>query len=91
VDQAFQKLIIDAFEDPLRNALSDERVGYANEKETRVEESSPFTLDIRQCRQNKSQHPKLHSTKIYREYKIGAFSGNSKSASQLRWPFPILL
>jgi hypothetical protein len=32
VDQAFTKMIIDAFEDPFINALSDEviRVGYAN-------------------------------------------------------------
>jgi hypothetical protein len=30
VDQAFKKLIIDSFEDPFLNALSDEVVGYAN-------------------------------------------------------------
>jgi hypothetical protein len=30
VDQAFKKLIIDAFEDQLLNALSEEVVGYAN-------------------------------------------------------------
>jgi hypothetical protein len=30
VDQAFQKLIIDAFEDPILNVLSDEIIGYDN-------------------------------------------------------------
>jgi hypothetical protein len=30
MDQAFKKLIIYAFEDPIMNALSDEVVGYAN-------------------------------------------------------------
>jgi hypothetical protein len=30
VDQAFKKMIIDAFEDPFMNALSDEVVGYVN-------------------------------------------------------------
>jgi hypothetical protein len=30
VDQAFKKLIIDAFEDQFRNAISDEVDGYAN-------------------------------------------------------------
>jgi hypothetical protein len=30
VDQAFKKLIIDAFKDPFLNAISDETVGYAN-------------------------------------------------------------
>jgi hypothetical protein len=30
MDQALKKLIIEAFEDPLVNALSDEIVGYAN-------------------------------------------------------------
>jgi hypothetical protein len=30
IDQAFKKLIIDAFEDPYLNVLSNEIVGYAN-------------------------------------------------------------
>jgi hypothetical protein len=30
VDQAFKKMIIDTFEDPYLNALSDEAFGYAN-------------------------------------------------------------
>jgi DNA-binding GntR family transcriptional regulator len=30
VDQAFKKLIIDAFEDPFLNAIYDEIIGYAN-------------------------------------------------------------
>jgi hypothetical protein len=30
VDQAFKKLIIDAFEDPFLNALSDGVIGYVN-------------------------------------------------------------
>jgi hypothetical protein len=30
MDQAFKKIIIDAFEDPFLNSLSDETVGYAN-------------------------------------------------------------
>jgi hypothetical protein len=30
MDQGFKKLLIDAFEDPFLNALSDEVIGYAN-------------------------------------------------------------
>jgi hypothetical protein len=32
MDKVFKKIIIDAFEDPLLNALSDMTVGYANRK-----------------------------------------------------------
>jgi hypothetical protein len=42
VDQAFKKMIIDNFEDPFLNALSDEVIGYANC--TSLQFFSPFDV-----------------------------------------------